>query len=502
VSDLHVGVLTSSLGGHGNPNFCEGEEQTNDRAHLVPTERTLTLPDEGYGFVSWGEATGAGPTPLADVGALNDAVTTMITAAGENGCGYEAPLEAFYRFLVDPEPPAEVVRDGEITVPQGVDTVLLDQRAAFLRPDSALVIVLLSDENDCSVRDSGYGWIVGENQISRGTSACATDPNDPCCTYCGFAAAPEGCPPIAEDPACAEPKDSAMNVRCWDQKRRFGIDFLYPIGRYVAGLRDGVVCPDSTYGDGDCGCRAAARNGLACDPGEPVPNPIYQDLSGEGSPVRDRSLVFLLSVVGVPWQDLATDATRDDPARLEYQPGPSVDWDLVLGDRSTGTPPEDVLMVESPEPRTGAVHPLTGVAPQPPDAGYMANPINGHEWLPQNQEDLQYACIFPLPEVLDTPRDCNAIAQQTCDCYDPTDDLAGVNLRQKPSCQNEQGEYTSIQTHAKAYPGLRELEVVRAVEEAGFVASICPKILDATSPYFGYGPALTTMVDRLVFVLE
>ena len=31
-----------------------------------------------------------------------------MAAAGENGCGYEASLEAWYRFLVDPEPPSAV----------------------------------------------------------------------------------------------------------------------------------------------------------------------------------------------------------------------------------------------------------------------------------------------------------------------------------------------------------------------------------------------------------
>ena len=27
-----------------------------------------------------------------------------------------------------------------------------------------------------------------------------------------------------------------INLRCWDQKRRFGIDFLYPIDRYTQAL--------------------------------------------------------------------------------------------------------------------------------------------------------------------------------------------------------------------------------------------------------------------------
>lgn len=504
VSDMHVGVITSSLGGHGNSSFCTGAEQ-NDGARLVPTVRQLGVPDSGAGFVVWDTepSSAAGAGSIESQAELGDAVSTMITGAGENGCGYEAQLEAWYRFLVDPEPPAAVVQNASgQTERQGIDDVILGQRTAFLRPDSALVIVLLSDENDCSIVDSGYGWLATQNKIYRGTSVCATDPNDPCCTYCGYTEAPPGCPALAEDPGCQSGQDNATNVRCWDQKRRFGIDFLYPTARYVAALRDGVVCPDSTWGDGDCACRAAHSTGQSCDPGTPVTNPIYQDLSGGGAPVRDRSLVFLVSVVGVPWQDLATDDSLSDPDVLRYRVGSEVDWALVLGDPATNTPPGDALMVSSTTPRTGAPHPLLGVAPAAPDSGYLSNPINGHEWEPVNQEDLEYACIFPLAPILGEPRDCNAINMQTCDCFDPTADLSTVNRRKKPLCQNEAGEYTSVQTYAKAYPSPRELEVTRALGEAGFPASICPKILDQASPYYGYKPALSTLVTRLVRVIE
>jgi hypothetical protein len=138
----------------------------------------------------------------------------------------------------------------------------------------------------------------------------------------------------------------------------------------------------------------------------------------------------------------------------------------------------------------------------PPESGYQTNPINGHEWQPMNNEDLEYACIFALEPILGEPRDCNMIALQTCDCFDPTDGLTTVNARKKPVCQNESGEYTTVQTHAKAYPGLRELQVTRDIGDAGFPASICPKILDRASPYYGYKPALYTVIERLAHVIE
>jgi hypothetical protein len=40
-----------------------------------------------------------------------------------------------------------------------VDEVLLARRAAFLRPDSLVAIVMLTDENDCSMVPGGLtGW--------------------------------------------------------------------------------------------------------------------------------------------------------------------------------------------------------------------------------------------------------------------------------------------------------------------------------------------------------
>jgi hypothetical protein len=49
----------------------------------------------------------------------------------------------------------EVTSDGMNTVARGLDTTILAQRTAFLRPDSLVAVIMLADENDCSVMDSG-----------------------------------------------------------------------------------------------------------------------------------------------------------------------------------------------------------------------------------------------------------------------------------------------------------------------------------------------------------
>jgi hypothetical protein len=510
VQDLHLGVVTSSLGGHGNEDFCNGQRQ-NDRGRLVDGS-VISGPGS---FLDWDTADPEDPESISEVNELVDQAQRLVSAVGEEGCGYEATLEAWYRFLVDPVPPEVVTMGGGDaespqdykTVRVGVDEEVLREREEFLRPDSALVIVILSDENDCSIRDDGFGWLASQTKLDPATAICDTNPNDKCCVSCALQEAPEGCPSLESDPGCARPKDDATNVRCWDMKRRFGIDFLYPVTRYVAGLQDRFVCPDSSAGDGDCRCRRARELGEACAPGKPVRNPIYQDLTGEGRAVRDPSLVSVVGIVGVPWQDLATDATVNEPEKLRYKASTDVNWDLVLGDPGTQTKPLDTLMVESTAPRSGGPpHPITGVHPAPPESSFpLANPINGHEWAPLNNEDLEYACIFPLASVLDSERDCNVVGKQICDCFDPTDEHASVNARKKPLCQAETGEYDTVQRYAKAYPGLRHLELLEALGSRGYPASICPKVLDGNSQTdadYGYNPALLGLLSKLRRILE
>src|SRR5204862_3389618 len=81
----------------------------------------------------------------------------------------------------------------------------------------------------------------------RATSACASDPNDPCCAACGASTA-AGCPSQSSDSACAlgtvlTLSEDSMNLRCFDQNKRFGIDLLYPVERYIEGLTKASITP-------------------------------------------------------------------------------------------------------------------------------------------------------------------------------------------------------------------------------------------------------------------
>ncbi|MES1183019.1 MAG: hypothetical protein ABUL60_04340, partial [Myxococcales bacterium] len=108
VSDVHVGVITSSLGSHGangQRDVCVSAD-ADDHAHLLGQLRGLPGTWRDEGFLAWDPHGEQRPPGDADAGVFSDKLRRQVQAAGEHGCGYEATLEAWYRFLIDPEPPA------------------------------------------------------------------------------------------------------------------------------------------------------------------------------------------------------------------------------------------------------------------------------------------------------------------------------------------------------------------------------------------------------------
>ncbi|MBK9002269.1 MAG: hypothetical protein IPM35_41670 [Myxococcales bacterium] len=285
VTDLHIGVISSSLGGHGgdqcSPNGPAANPTQNDHARLLPSVRQGLESHQGLGFLWWDPAgKGGGET---DQSKLNQAFVSHVQAVGETGCGFEASLEAWYRFLIDPSPPEDVVVQDNLATITGVDQVVLQQRQDFLRPDSAVVVVVLSDENDCSIMDGSFNWIAAQLSnpnntpfhLPRAASACATDPTAPCCRSCNSTEGRfRGCTPLGADPECSkgmwDDQGDHPNLRCWEQKRRFGLDFLYPTRKYAEALTQPTICgswlapPGSSTAlpSGECG-------------GTRVPNPLF-----------------------------------------------------------------------------------------------------------------------------------------------------------------------------------------------------------------------------------
>ncbi len=478
IRDLHFAVISSSLGADGASgadSLCSSASD-DDHAQLLGAVRGVSGTFQDSGFLAW-TASGAGGTE-SDAQALAEDAAALVKSAGDSGCQLPATLEAWYRFLIDPEPPASVSLDASTrrTRVDAVDQTVLAQRAAFLRSDSLVLIGMLSDKNDCSVVDTGYGWMVASGDpMPLATSACATNPNDPCCQSCAETTAHAGCPAIASDSVCraaSRPVEKdAAGLRCWDQKRRFGVDLLYPTKRYVEALKSPTVERRSTL--------------------ELVPNPLFAASSGRLP--RDPGLVQLFGIVGVPWQDLADQASLGSTDSLSYLGSDQLEalgrWSLMLGDADASPPtlPADPFMIEDIAERSG-MHPVTLDTPLAAGAeGADMNRINGREHESDGKE-LQYACRFPLAQ----PRACDAAVQDGgCDCSEG-EAAARPSLCRAPSAT----ESGTTQYHAKAYPSPRQLEVLRA-QPAAVVASICPKTVAESSPSSGYLPAMDA-VARLI----
>jgi hypothetical protein len=527
IQDIHIGIVTSSLGDHGSNDVCSDAQNTangggsfyNDLAQLLPSVRPAANPAlyswNNSGFLVWDPRdqgnvldphTPITPNETTSTTFITN-FTNQVTGAGENGCGFEAQLESWYRFLVDPEPVASMSNDGQNSVrPKSADgkttvvnNVVLQQRANFMRADSLLAIVMLTDENDCSIvdEDGTQGWLVGFKggvgnmnwHMPRANAACA-NANDPCCRPCS-SGVPKGstCADNSTDTTCNAPTGSAtltpnedsMNERCYNQTQRFGINLLYPPGRYVEGLSSKFITP--RFGGGQ------------------VPNPLYQ-ADAKGNPPRESDLVFIAGLVGVPWQDISTTDSWQGRG-LTYMSAADLAtnnrWPVILGDPDNYIPPTDPFMIESIDPRpTGATNPLIPTEAVLPPTSTTLNAFNGHEQgvLPA-RDDLQFACIFKLATAV-TPAECTA-NPDGCDCN------ADEFTKMSPLCTGVTAQADGSQVSAKGYPGVRELQVLKGYGANSIVASICPKNPTPaantnnglTDPDFGYNPAVAAIVERL-----
>jgi hypothetical protein len=440
VRSLHLGVISSSLGALGGTQcdaIAGGDPSTNDRAHLLSRgpDGSVVPTYQSLGYLAWDADGAMSPPGESDFDALVQNATDMVVGVGEVGCGYEMPLEAAARFLADPAPYDHLETSGGTTSPVGVDETLLAQREAFLRPDSLVAVVLLSDENDCSIDVAKQpSVLLGTAPMFRARQECATDPNDACCTSCALET-PAGCPadPTCESSPMLEQSEDPINLRCYDQKRRFGFDFKYPTERYVRAFSDAVVDPSSPTFEATAGSGA--------------PNPLFADGG------RLAKHVLFTSIVGVPWQDLASDPTNaSSPLKSTSQMESDGSWTHLLG--ANGGAPTDPFMRESTSPRAGT-NPFTG------EDVAATNSINGGDrTLEAGFGDLEYVCTFGLEAPVDGG-ECGACIDASCD---------------NPICDGE------TQIGAKAYPGVRQLEIVRALGDRGIAASICSPGAASTDP--------------------
>jgi len=513
ITDMHIGVVSSSLGGFGgsecSPDNPLSTPRSNDGGKLVALNGTAPAPDaQPTGFLAWfpeseeNQDPSRHPRPLSrafgDTTELANSFQATVRGVGQNGCGLEAQLESWYRFLIQPDPwvqvalKKEIQGDRELTKadlgdsndPKGVDYDVLKQRADFLRPDSLVAVILLTDEDDSSVDPlalGGGGWsFMNNSPRERATRACANDPASAACTSCAYDSA-------KTDSECQEKGvkygagEDDVNARFGHQllKRRYGVDPQYPLSRYVMGLTKPKVPNRAaehrmTMNGTTRSIAPYDREAANCT------NPLFaaslprkegDELCNLPVGVRSPDLVFFAVVGGVPPELLHFDPSDPVKSRITEE-----DWVKILGRKPeaydfTGIDPH---MVQSRVPRPGLPAPTAERGANGPD------PIHGREW-DTAERDLQYACTFALR----SPRTCPR-ADNSCDCDNPNSN--------PPLC----GTAPRVQTRAKAYPTVRELMVARALGEQGVIASLCANLnIPSTDDRYGYNPAVISIVDRL-----
>jgi len=155
--DLHVAVVSSSFGGGawGNVNGCHsaladpsttGDDEARFRqGRGAPGAGSCSMLHMGAKFLQTGGA--AAPNFDGDVRTALDCITDL----GDDGCGFESPFKSIYYALA---------KAGDATDPDN---------GGFLRADAKLAIVILTNEDDCSVRNDSLLLSPAVNSVSDPT---------------------------------------------------------------------------------------------------------------------------------------------------------------------------------------------------------------------------------------------------------------------------------------------------------------------------------------------
>jgi hypothetical protein len=581
VHDMHVGIITSSLGGRGsdacpdnatNPAAPSLSAHMNDNGELInrggvqgnPTVENPMLdetpPDDFLAYFpgcTSGPDTGcaAGPNegktvpvnPITAGATLIDDFQTAMLGVHEHGCSFGGQNEAWYRFLVQPDPYATIAQNGSTASLRGIDENILKQRADFLRPDSLLLVAVVTN-GDEAIADpmviGGQGWAFEDSvfpgspngSAPEGTIECAqldpshpstTGPNDPRCTSCAFIRGESDfatrCPndPPTGTGGYLDPRHDALALRFLHQKQRFGVSAAYPVSRYITGLQKTAV-PDRDH-EHDAtgnylGDQAAQQNCVNPLFAANLPMSAAHDLCNLEPGPRTPDLVYYAAIAGVPHQLLQVDPTN--PMSPQKDVLTDADWKAIIGND-----PEhydfsgaDFHMIASTQDRTASSTDLSSPvwanhSNCPDNSADNCDPINGREHA-TNGGELQFSCIVPLftvnnGTIIAFQKDCATPGPGdpyagACDCAPGSPD-AETQL-----CQRGGSGYTAVQVNAKAYPPVREMLIAKAMSEStsgnqGIVGSICPISLDIgqtvaqaqQDPLFGFNPAVNAIINRL-----
>jgi hypothetical protein len=280
---------------------------------------------------------------------------------------------------------------------------------------------------------------------------CAVNPADPACVSCAVAATcdPSGpaCAAVKADPNCQNggyfgPTDDSLNTRFFNRKQRFGVDPLYPVARYVAGLTAARVPKHGTDHD-DASLYVSTPTCTNPVFAASLPGSDREELCNLPRGPRARGLVLFATIGGAP------------PALVAGAP----QWTALLGEK-----PEaydfrgmDPHMEPSVAPRAFLPRPSATKG----DNG--SDPVHGREYDTQ-LDDMQYACTFVSylrPVSCTTP---------DCDCPPAS---RGGDKKNPPLCDASADPNVGLQIREKAYPTHRAFRVARDLGDRAVAGTVC-----------------------------
>ena len=143
-NSVHVAVTTSDIGiGTPNSDLDPCTDTGNDGVFVKPGEVGVTCDVSYPGYLAYE----AGAAPIETANSVACVPLVFSDLEGDNvGCGFEQPLEAALKALW----PAS---DSSIEFVSGTAHGA-DENQGFLRDNSLLVVVIVTDEDDCSTSDS------------------------------------------------------------------------------------------------------------------------------------------------------------------------------------------------------------------------------------------------------------------------------------------------------------------------------------------------------------
>ncbi len=151
--DLHVGVVdtTVDIGAPGFSNGAAGcpSPDPGDDGLLQNTARIAGCSAPTGQYIV--DGAGSDGTRSTNYTGTLDQALSCIAQIGDTGCGFEAPLEAMQRALDGSRP----------------------ENAGFVRADADLAVVIITDEDDCSVADNSIFRCPTARSVAAATSAAS-----------------------------------------------------------------------------------------------------------------------------------------------------------------------------------------------------------------------------------------------------------------------------------------------------------------------------------------